>query len=96
MFGMQFCLINVLLCDHDKAHNSFLLFPCSGADPEWSVRGGVEAKIGRKGANFARFWPILEGAALPRPLSGSATVVFQGLYKRKHAQKFLSQLTVLI
>ncbi len=30
--------------------------------------GGVEAKIGRKGSDFARFWPILEGAAPPRPL----------------------------
>ncbi len=34
------------------------------ADPGWSVRGGVEAKIGRKGADFARFWPILEGQCL--------------------------------
>ena len=42
-----------------------------GADPGWSVTGGVEAKIGTKGANFARFWSILEGAV--PPLSGSAT-----------------------
>ena len=34
---------------------------------------GVEAKIGRKGANFARVWPILEGVAPPHPPSGSAT-----------------------
>ncbi len=47
----------------------------AGADPGWSVTGGVEAKIGRKGANFARFWPILEGAAPPRPPTGSTTVV---------------------
>ena len=40
----------------------------SGVDPRWSVRGGIEAKIGRKGPNFARFWPILEGAVPPRPL----------------------------
>ena len=45
----------------------------SGADPGWSVRGDLEAKIGIKGANFARFWPILEGAVPPRPPSGSAT-----------------------
>ena len=37
------------------------------------VQGGhlggqwTEAKIGRKGANFARFWTILEWAAPPRP-----------------------------
>ncbi len=35
--------------------------------------GGIEAKIGRKGANFARFWPILEGVVPPHPPSGSAT-----------------------
>ena len=39
-----------------------------GADPGWSVRGGIEVKIGRKGADFARFWPILEGAAPHAPL----------------------------
>ena len=27
--------------------------------------GGIDAKIGTKGANFARFWPILEGAMPP-------------------------------
>ncbi len=43
----------------------------TGADPGWS--GGVEAKICRKGADFARFWPILERAAPPRPPSGCAT-----------------------
>ncbi len=39
----------------------------TGADPGWSVRGGVEVKIATKGANFARFWSILEGAAPPCP-----------------------------
>ncbi len=38
------------------------------ADPGWSVRGGIEAKIGRKWSNFARFWPILEGTAPPSSL----------------------------
>ncbi len=42
--------------------------PHTGADPGWSVRGGVEAKICRKGANFARFWAILEGVVPPYPL----------------------------
>ena len=28
----------------------------------------MEAKIGRKGADFARFWPILEGAVPHAPL----------------------------
>ena len=46
----------------------------SGADPGWSVTGSIEAKIGTKGANFARFWSILEGAVPPRPPSGSTTV----------------------
>ncbi len=32
------------------------------------LEGGVETKMGRKGANFARFWLILEGSAPPRPL----------------------------
>ena len=40
----------------------------SGADPGWSVRGGGADKIGSKWADFTRFWPILEGAAPPRPL----------------------------
>ncbi len=40
--------------------------------------GGVETKIGKKGANFARFWPILEGAVPPCPSSGSTTVPFKG------------------
>ncbi len=56
-----------------------------GADPGWSVRGGVEAKIGTKEANFARFWSILEGAALPRPPSGSATAYWIEGYAFKHA-----------
>ena len=33
-----------------------------------SVRGGIEAQIGRKWSNFARFWPILEGTAPPSSL----------------------------
>ena len=39
-------------------------------DPGWSVTmvtGGVETKIGRKGANFARFWPIPPHAPLLDP-----------------------------
>ncbi len=41
----------------------------TGAFPGWSGGGGgVEAKIGRKWANFARFWPILGGGSTPRPL----------------------------
>ena len=40
----------------------------SGPDPGWSVRGGVEATIGRKVANFARFWPILGGQHPHAPL----------------------------
>ncbi len=28
---------------------------------------GIEAKIGRKGANFARFWPILKEGGAPTP-----------------------------
>ena len=28
----------------------------------WGRGTGVKAKNGRNGANFARFWPILEGA----------------------------------
>ncbi len=40
----------------------------AGADPGWSVGGGgIEAKIGTKGATFVKFWSILEGAALPPP-----------------------------
>ncbi len=57
--------------------NSGLNHTKPGADPGWSFRGrGVEAKIGRKEANFTRFWPILEGAVPPRPPSGSATENF--------------------
>ncbi len=52
-----------------------MLFFLARADPGWSVGGGVEAKIGRKGADFARCWPILEGAAPPHPPSGSATAL---------------------
>ncbi len=39
----------------------------AGADPGWLVRGGVEAKIGTKRANFARFWLILEGRCPHNP-----------------------------
>ena len=46
----------------------FIIASKPGADPGWSVKGGVQAKISRKGANFQRFWPILERAAPPRLL----------------------------
>ncbi len=56
-----------------RAYLAVVRVHLSGADSGWSVRGGVEAKIGRKRANFARFRPILEGAVPPTPPSGSTT-----------------------
>ena len=47
----------------------------AGADPGWSVRGGGEDEIGSKWADFTRFWPILEGAAPPRPLLDPPLVI---------------------
>ncbi len=42
--------------------------PCSSwSDPGWSLREGIEAKIGRKWVNFAIFLPILEGVAPHAP-----------------------------
>ncbi len=46
----------------------------SGGIQGGQLGGHIEAKIGTKRANFARFWSILEEAAPPRSPSGSATV----------------------
>ncbi len=46
----------------------YIQSPTTGADPGLSVSRGAEAKIGKKGDNFARFWPIIEGRHPHAPL----------------------------
>ncbi len=64
---------NALLKSHSTKGVIKHLKMIPGVDPGWSVRGGVEAKSGRKGADIARFWLILDGAVPSCPPSGSAT-----------------------
>ncbi len=50
--------------------------------------GGVEAKIGRKWANFARFWPILGGWHPQAPLLDPPLLLILGHMDEESGQEF--------